>query len=76
MSDPTPEQIRFILESGIRAPSADNHHRLRFEVQAYLSVTHGTRPDTVAFRVAFRVAFAMIVWLMSLRISAMTWATG
>jgi hypothetical protein len=72
MSDPTPEQIRSILESGIRAPSADNHHRLRFEVQAYLSVTHGTRPDTVAFR----VAFAMIVWLMSLRISAMTWATG
>jgi hypothetical protein len=72
MSDPTPEQIRFILESGIRAPSADNHHRLRFEVQAYLSVTHGTRPDTGGFR----VAFAMIVWLMSLRISAMTWATG
>lgn len=28
---PTPEQQRFILQSGILAPSADNHHYLRFE---------------------------------------------
>lgn len=32
MSSPTPDQLRFILESGILAPSADNHHPLRFEV--------------------------------------------
>jgi nitroreductase len=32
MTKPTPEQLRFILESGILAPSADNHHPLRFEV--------------------------------------------
>ena len=32
MGIPTPDQLRFILESGIRAPSADNHHRLRFDV--------------------------------------------
>jgi hypothetical protein len=32
MSAPSPEQLRFLLESGILAPSADNHHPLRFEV--------------------------------------------
>lgn len=32
MSNPTPEQLQFILESGILAPSADNQHRLRFDV--------------------------------------------
>jgi len=32
MSNPTPEQLRFILQNGILAPSADNHHHLRFDV--------------------------------------------
>lgn len=32
MNTPTPEQLRFILGSGILAPSADNLHRLRFHV--------------------------------------------
>jgi nitroreductase len=32
MSAPSLEQLRFLLESGILAPSADNHHPLRFEV--------------------------------------------
>lgn len=32
MNSPTPEQLQFILESGILAPSADNKHRLRFDV--------------------------------------------
>lgn len=32
MAAPSPEQLRFLLESGILAPSADNHHPLRFEV--------------------------------------------
>jgi hypothetical protein len=31
MITPTPDQLSFILESGILAPSADNYHRLRFE---------------------------------------------
>ncbi|MGO9446835.1 MAG: hypothetical protein ACLPXB_18965 [Thiobacillaceae bacterium] len=34
MSAPSPDEVRFILESGISAPSADNHHPLRFEVTA------------------------------------------
>lgn len=29
-----PEQRNFILESAIQAPSADNHHRIRFQVEA------------------------------------------
>ncbi len=32
MQQPTHEQICFILESAILAPSADNHHRVRFEI--------------------------------------------
>jgi nitroreductase len=32
MSAPTPRELNFILKSGILAPSADNHHQLRFEV--------------------------------------------
>jgi nitroreductase len=32
MAKPSPEQLRYILESGILAPSADNHHPLRFDV--------------------------------------------
>lgn len=32
MGSPSPDQIKFILESGILAPSADNKHRLRFQV--------------------------------------------
>ncbi len=31
MSAPSADRLRFILESGILAPSADNWHRLRFE---------------------------------------------
>lgn len=32
MGCPSPDQIKFILESGILAPSADNQHRLGFQV--------------------------------------------
>lgn len=32
MEQPTPEQLRFVLESAILAPSADNHHRVRFTI--------------------------------------------
>lgn len=30
---PTERELRTLLEAGIRAPSAENHHELRFEVQ-------------------------------------------
>ena len=32
MNAPTQGQLKYILESAILAPSADNHHRIRFEV--------------------------------------------
>ena len=35
MGFPSPDQIKFILESGILAPSADNQHRLVFQVDAF-----------------------------------------
>ncbi|MHB1052143.1 MAG: hypothetical protein ACYCZT_03610 [Thiobacillus sp.] len=53
MSNPTPEQLKFILESGILAPSADNHHRLRFEVnQAGVNVwyTEGELPEPGGYK--------------------------
>lgn len=41
MTAPTPEQLRFILESAILAPSADNRHPMRFElVGGLLKVWH------------------------------------
>lgn len=53
MSNPTPEQLRFILESGILAPSADNRHRVRFDVdQAGVNVWHtgGELPEAGGYK--------------------------
>lgn len=53
MSTPTPEQLQFILESGILAPSADNQHRLRFDVdQAGVNVwyTGGQLPEVGGYK--------------------------
>jgi len=53
MSVPTPDQLRFILESSILAPSADNHHPMRFEVGAdTLKVWYsgGTLPEAGGYK--------------------------
>lgn len=53
MSNPTPEQLRFILESGILAPSGDNCHRLRFDVdQTGVNVwyTGGALPEAGGYK--------------------------
>lgn len=42
MEKPSPEQLQFILESAILAPSADNHHRIHFQVS----------DDSILFRLA------------------------
>jgi hypothetical protein len=53
MATPTPDQIRFILESGILAPSADNHHQIRFEVEEDLLkvwFSGGQLPETGGYK--------------------------
>ncbi|MDP1863296.1 MAG: hypothetical protein Q8K52_05245 [Thiobacillus sp.] len=53
MASPTPEQLRFILESGILAPSADNHHLMRFDVRddiLELRYTGGSLPEAGGYK--------------------------
>lgn len=53
MNNPTAEQLRFILESCILAPSADNHHCFRLEVEnrgVNLWYTPGLLPPEGGYR--------------------------
>lgn len=47
--------LQFILESAILAPSADNHHRIRFTCTGNVLSIHGTEPDRTAGRSYRRV---------------------
>ena len=39
----TPEQVRGVLQSAIQAPSADNHHPVRFQLDGSRILVHHTR---------------------------------